>query len=68
VLSLPEFVGSKAVTVCGEGLNDGFERVWRVEPLLGVEVLFDALNLGVEGLWDKEVGAVNEIFEEALEV
>jgi hypothetical protein len=33
---------------------------------LGVEVLFYAVDLGVEGFGDEEVGAVPEVFYEAL--
>jgi len=68
VLPFPEFVGGEAVTVCGEGLDDRFQRVGRVEPLLGVEVLLYTFDLGIKGLRDEEVGAVDEVFEEALEV
>ena len=68
MLSLPEFVGGEAVAVCGEGLDDGFERVGRVEPLLRVEILLYAFDLGVERFGNEEVGAVYEVLEEALRV
>jgi hypothetical protein len=66
VLALPELVGSKAVAVCGEGLGVWFEGVGAVEPGLGVEVLLYAFDLGVERFGDEEVGAVPEVFYEAL--
>ena len=68
MLPFPEFVGGEAVAVCGKGLHDGFERVGRIEPLLRVEILFHAFDLGVKRLRDEEVGAVDEIFKEALRV
>ena len=68
MLPFPEFVGGEAVAVCGEGLDDGLERVGRVEPLLGVEILFHALDLGVERFGNEKIGAVDKVFEEALGV
>jgi hypothetical protein len=36
MLAFPEFVGGKPIAVGGEGLDNGFERVRRIEPLLRV--------------------------------
>jgi len=62
VLTLPKFVRREAVAVCGESFNDGLEGVRRVEPVLRVEVLLDALNLRIKRLGYEEVGAINEVF------
>jgi hypothetical protein len=67
MLAFPELVCGEAVAVCGEGLCVWFEGVGRIEPGLGVEVLFYAVDLGVEGFGDEEVGAVPKVFYEALE-
>lgn len=46
--ALPKLVRSKAVPVCGEGLDDMLEGVWRGEPCGGIEVLLYICNLIVE--------------------
>jgi len=66
VLPFPEFVSGEAIAVCREGLDGGFERVGRVEPLLRVEILFHAFDLGVERFGNEKVGTVDEVLEEAL--
>lgn len=68
VLALPELVGGEAVAVGGERLHDVLEGVGRGEPGRRVEVRFYACDLRVEVLGDEEVGAVVEVFEEALEL
>ena len=65
MLAFPQLVGGKAIAVGGEGLYDGLEAVGGVEPCLGVEVLFHAFDLLVNGFGDEEVGAVPEVFYEA---
>jgi hypothetical protein len=47
-------------------LDDRFESVGRVEPLLCVEVLLYAFDLGIERFGDEEIGSVPEVFDEAL--
>jgi hypothetical protein len=49
-------------------LDDRFEGIRRIEPLLCVQVLFHTFDLGVEGFWDEEICAVPEVFNEALRV
>lgn len=68
MLAFPEFVGSETVAVCGEGLNNGFEAIRGVKPLLCVQVLLHAFDLGVERFGNEEIGAVPKVFDEALRV
>lgn len=66
VRSFPQLVCSKTVTIRRKGLYYMLKCVWSVEPFFSIEVVFDILNLGVDGLGDEEVGASIEIFEETL--
>lgn len=66
VRAFPDFGGGEAVAVCGEGGYDGGECVGGGEPGGGVEVGFYEGELDVEGFGKEEVGAGEEVFEEAL--
>lgn len=69
MLPLPKLVGREAVSVGGEGLRDDFgggRFVGGGKPAVSVEVLLDVGDLGREGLWEEEVCAVEQVFEEAL--
>ena len=66
VRAFPEFGGGEAVAVGGEGGYDMGQGVGGGEPGGGVEVGFYEGELGVEGFGEEEVGAGEEVFEEAL--
>jgi hypothetical protein len=64
--ALPEFVCGEAVAIRGEGLLDWWNGVGSVEPGRGVKIGFYVGYLGVDGFWEEEIDAADEVLDEAL--
>jgi len=65
--TLPYLVGSEAITICREGLDNMLKCIRCIEPFPGIQIAFHVLYLDIDGFGDEQIGTSVEVLDEALE-